>query len=87
VQWLVRWTLGGTASHRELALKSTPTKKMAALVIPHLSQKEIDKLVTKAAKQGVGKMLDLMDKWLSDRSLVTLALTRLLSSPLDPVSG
>ncbi len=60
---------------------------MAALVIPHLSQKEIDKLVTKAAKQGVGKMLDLMDKWLSDRSLVTLALTRLLSSPLDPVSG
>jgi hypothetical protein len=30
VQWLVRWTLGGIASHRELALKSTPTKKHSA---------------------------------------------------------
>ena len=58
---------------------------MSSLHLPTLTTKEVDKLVAKACKGGVHRMLELMDKWLSNRALVSHALSKILTSPLDPV--
>ena len=50
-----------------------------------LSQKEVDKMVDKAAKAGVAAILDLLDKWRSSRAIAAQSLARMLSSPLDQV--
>jgi hypothetical protein len=48
-----------------------------------LTQKQVDKLVDKAAKGGVADLLALMDKHRSSSAVAAQALARMLSSPLD----
>jgi hypothetical protein len=48
-----------------------------------LTQKQVDKMIEKAAKTGVADLLVLMDKWRSSRAVAGQALARMLSSPLD----
>jgi hypothetical protein len=50
-----------------------------------LSQKEVDKMVEKAAKIGVAAILDLLDKWRGSRAVAAQGLAKMLSSPLDQV--
>jgi hypothetical protein len=50
-----------------------------------LNQKQVDKLVDKAARSGVAALLEVMDKHRGSRALAGQALGRMLSSPLDQV--
>ena len=50
-----------------------------------LTQKDVDKLVDKAAKVGVSGLLELLDQWRSSRAVSSQCLARMLSSPLDQV--
>jgi hypothetical protein len=50
-----------------------------------LNQKQVDKLVDKAARSGVAALLELMDKYRGSGALAGQALARMLSSPLDQV--
>jgi hypothetical protein len=50
-----------------------------------MSRAEKDQMVANASKSGVPYVLDLMDKWRADEAVISVALSKLLSSPFDQV--